>query len=142
MRGHKKPNIQIRQKISPSNYRGITVLPIFEKIFEIAVQNRLQTVDDAFELNDPHNTGFKKGSRTADNVFFLNGLIEKQIAMSSNLIVILVDFSQAFDKINRNILFYKLNKYGLKGRLIDVLQNLYSKTSFRLKHNGKLSNKI
>ena len=62
--------------------------------------------------------------------------------IGKNLIVIFVDFSQAFDKINRSILFYKMQKLGLKGRLIDTLHNLYSKTSFRVKHGGKISDKI
>ena len=41
--------------------------------------------------------------------------------------------------MNRNLLFYKLKKAGLHGRVIDTLQNLYSKTRYRLKHNSKLS---
>ena len=68
----------------------------------------MQFIDDAFITGDPHNAGFQKGSRTADNIFFLNGLIEKQIILGKNLIVIYVDFSQAFDRVNRNILFYKI----------------------------------
>ena len=141
-RRNTKPYIQSGLRSSPSNYRGITVLPIFGKIFEIAIQNRLQIVEDAFNSNDPHNAGFQKGSRTADNIFFLNGLIEKQLAMGNNLIVIFVDFSQAFDRINRNILFYKLKQNGLRGRLIDVLENLYNKTSFRVKYGGRISCRI
>ena len=95
-------------KLCTDNYRGITVLPVFEKVFEIAVQKRLEFVDDAFKMRDPHNAGFLKGSRTSDNLFFLQSLIEKQLIMGQNLIVIMVDFSQAFDRINRCILFYKM----------------------------------
>ena len=62
--------------------------------------------------------------------------------MGNNLIVIFVDFSQAFDRINRNILFHKLKLNRLSGRLVDVLHSLYSKTSFRVKHGGKISDRI
>ena len=42
-------------KVDPMNYRGITVLPIFEKIFEITVQNRLQFVNECFGRTDRYN---------------------------------------------------------------------------------------
>ena len=50
-----------------------------------------------------------------------------------------VDFSSAFDLINRHILFQKLIEQGLNGRLIDTLRDLYRKTHFRIKKGGKLS---
>ena len=50
-----------------------------------------------------------------------------------------VDFSRAFDSVNRNILFYKLNKSGYRGRVISTLFDLYRKTSFRVKSEGKTS---
>ena len=127
---------------STLNYRGITVLPMFEKLFEIIVQKRIEFIDDAFDNLDRYNNGFKKGSRTADNIFILLGLIHRQLSIVQILILILVDFSKAFDRINRAILFYKIKKSGLRGRVIDTLISLYSKTCYRVKHQGKLSDII
>ena len=45
---------------------------------------------------------------SADNVFILNALIQRQIIKGENLIVCFVDFSRAFDLINRHTLFHKL----------------------------------
>ena len=126
-------------KLNPDNYRGITVLPIFEKIFEIVVQQRLEFINEAFDRTDKYNGGFLKGSRTSDNIYILQSLIERQINLGQSLIVCFVDFSKAFDLINRDILFYKIIKSGLHGRVIDTLRDLYSKTAFRIKHNGSLS---
>ena len=129
-------------RLDPKNYRGITVLSVFEKLFEAAIHKRLEFIDEAFLLNDRNNSGFKKGSRTVDNISILQGIIERHLILGQNVIVCFVDFSRAFDMINRNILFYKLNKFGLRGRVIDTLQNLYEKTYFRIKHNGLYSKKI
>ena len=63
------------------NYRGITVLPIFEKLFELAVQRRLEFIDDAFQMDDRYNSGFKKGCRTTDNMFTLMRIIERQLIL-------------------------------------------------------------
>ena len=53
-----------------------------------------------------------------------------------------VDFSKACDLINRDVLFYKIIKSGLHGRVIDTLIDLYRKAAFRIKHNGRLSPSI
>ena len=121
------------------NFRSITILPIIEKIFEIVVYRRFAFVNEAFNETDRYNGGFLCGSRTADNIFVLNGLIERQLTLGKSLLVCFVDFSKAFDVINRNILFYKLLKNGWTGRVIDILRSLYAKRHFRVKRNGKLS---
>ena len=47
--------------------------------------------------------------------------------------VCFVDFSKAFDLVNRHILFYKIMKAGWTGRVIDPLRSLYSKTHYIVK---------
>ena len=69
----------------------------------------------------------------------MNGLVERQLTIGKSLLVCFVDFSKAFDIINRNILFYKLKSNGWNGRVIDTLWSLYTKSNFRAKRNGKLS---
>ena len=39
-------------RLNTGNYRGITILPIFEKIFEIIVYHRLSFADEAFDKED------------------------------------------------------------------------------------------
>ena len=126
-------------KSDANNYRGINVPKIFEKLFEILIYNRLQFINEAFGHIDEFNGGFLSGRRTSDNIFILNGLIQKQLLLGKPLFVCFVDFSKAFDLINRHILFYKLMKNGWHGRVIDTLRDLYTKTVFRIKHNGKVS---
>ena len=125
-----------------ANYRGITILPIFEKVFEIVVHKRLQFVNEAYDKVDRFNGGFLNESRTTDNLFILNGLIQRQLLLGQPLYICFVDFSKAFDLVNRNILFYKILKMGWNGRVIDTLRSLYSKTSFRVKHEGKISSPV
>ena len=122
-----------------NNYRGITVLSVFTKIFETAVNNRISFINDAFKTTDIFNGGFLEGSRTADNIFILQGLIERQLILGKSLYICMVDFSKAFDLVNRNILFFKLIRAGFHGKVIDTLRSLYRKTVFRVKCKGLLS---
>ena len=123
----------------PENYRGITILPIVEKIFEVAVYKRLCFANEAFCKIDEKNGGFLPGRRTSDNIFIINGLAQRQLLLGKRLILCFVDFSKAFDLVNRNILFYKIIKSGWYGKVTDTLRSLYNKTSFRVKHQGWFS---
>ena len=103
------------------------------------VYNRLTYLNEAFDKVDEFNGGFLRGSRTAGNIFILNGLIQRQLVIGKPLYVWFVDFSKAFDLVNRYILFYKLLKSGWSGRVIDTVRNFYSKIYFRVKHKGLVS---
>ena len=121
------------------NYRSKTILPILEKVFEAAVYRRLSYVNEAFNKIDPFNGGFLNGSRTADYLFIINGLIQRQLMIGQPLYICFVDFSKAFDLVNRNILFYKLIKSEWHERVVDTLRSLYRKTQYRVKHKGYLT---
>ena len=55
------------------NFRGITILPIMEKVFEAVVYRRLAFVNDVFASQDKCNNAFLEGNMTSGNLFVLNG---------------------------------------------------------------------
>ena len=128
-------------RLDAGNYTGITV-PVMEKIFETIVYHKLSFANEAFDKTDKFNGGFLPGCRTADNIFILKGLVQRQLCIGSSLVVCFVDFSKAFDFINRHILFYKIMKGGWHGPVINTLRNLYDELSFRVKSNRRISSKI
>ena len=116
-----------------ANYRGIKLLSIMNKVFEISVHRRLSFLNEAFDKYDKSNGGYMRATRTADSKTVDSWLI---------IVRLFVDFSKAFDLVNRSILIYKLLKLVWAGKIIDSLRNLYSKTKFRVKRNGMLSSPI
>ena len=118
--------------------RPITIEPIFAKVFETILDNRISNINEAFKKTDKYNGGFLKGSMTQDNLFILTACIEKQLCLGKPLYLGFVDFKKAFNYVNHNILFYKLIKNGLKGRFINVLKNMYSKAGAFIKVNNKV----
>ena len=124
------------------NFRGITILPIMEKVFEAVVYRRLAFVNEAFAAHDRYNNAFSEGNRTSDNLFVLTGLVEKQLTINKCLYVCYIYFSKAFDMVNGTILFYKLISSGWRGRVIDTFRSLYGKPHFQVKRNGRLSRAV
>ena len=85
-----------------------------EKVFEIMVYKRLSFLNEALDTYDKWNGGCLQNIRTADNMFILNGVIQKQLILRKPLYICFVDFSNAFDLVNRNALFYKTNEVWLE----------------------------
>ena len=92
----------------PDNYRKITITPAIGKLFDGILNNRLQFAKECLPMSDPFQNGFKPNSCAIDNIFLLNGIIDKCKANGRPLYTCFIDFKSAFDLINRSALLYKL----------------------------------
>ena len=66
------------------NYRGITAISVFAKIFETVVNNRIVFASEACRGDDESNGGFLKGSRTTDNILIILGLVQRQLFLGKH----------------------------------------------------------
>ena len=99
----------------PDNYRKVTVMPCIGKLFEYVLNNRLSFKNDVCYDNHPFQAGFRSNSRTTDNIFILCAIIDKQRCLSNPLYTCFVDFTKAYDYIDRSALYYKLLSRGIDG---------------------------
>ena len=126
-------------RLVAENYRKITVSPSIGKLFDTIINNRLIYYRCISNEEDPFQNGFKEKSRTIDNAFTLNGIIEKYKWLGQPLYICYVDFNSAFDYINRNALLFKLLKRGVTGKMLRILKSMFSKAKSCAKWNGSLS---
>ena len=66
-------------------------------------------------------------TRIYNNIFVLNGLLTHCINSNEYLYCCFVDFTnlKAFDYVGRDILWYKLIKIGVRGRMLDIIKSMY-----------------
>ena len=69
------------------NYRKITVSTSICKLFDAIINNRLVYYRRISNEEDPFQNGFKEKSRTIDNAFILNGIIENYKALGQPLYI-------------------------------------------------------
>jgi hypothetical protein len=58
-------------KTDPKNFRPITILSCFGKLFTSVMNNRLNTLSDEFLLLNENPAGFRKTYAKLDNLFVL-----------------------------------------------------------------------
>ena len=106
-----------------SNYRPISLLPLFSKIFEKCMYVRLQSHLDKHEILYKKQFGFRAKHSTSHALldFLLNS--SKAIENKEIIVGIFLDFKKAFDSINHEILLDKLHFYGIRGVTLDLFRN-------------------
>ena len=96
-----------------SNYRPVSVLNSFSKVFESIFSSQLlDFVADQNILYD-YQFGFRKGHSTSSALAILTDKVSEALDKEESIIGVFLDFSKAFDTINHNILLTKLKRYGI-----------------------------
>ena len=101
------------------NYRPISVLPSFSKIFEKVVQSRLLSYLHLNNILCSNQFGFRKNHSTYMALIELYDKISLAIDKNEYSIGIFIDLSKAFDTLDHNILLKKLYHYGIRGKAWD-----------------------
>ncbi|CAG2208741.1 unnamed protein product [Mytilus edulis] len=92
----------------PMAYRGITLAPVSYKLYCGVLNSRLTVkLDELNFLHDEQN-GFRKGRNTIDHISTLTTVIETRKLHKLSTYVAFIDFKKAYDWINRDLLFGKL----------------------------------
>ena len=104
-----------------SNYRPISILNPFAKLFEKCLLDQLNNYFVSNNLISPNQYGFKKNCSTNEAVLdiynkLLDNMDKKFITCS-----IFLDSRKAYDTINHTILITKLEKYGIRGLPLQLL---------------------
>ena len=92
-------------KSNPSNYRGITLTSTMSKLMTYLLNERLLHWLDYNDLSSQSQFAYKPGYSIIDAVYVLQTAIAQNKPLTH---CAFIDFTKAFDKIDRSILYDKL----------------------------------
>jgi hypothetical protein len=116
------------------NWRPITLLRSLYKILAKTLARRLQVFLP--NIIRPGQTGFVKGRSILDNTFLAQEAQDWAEESNQNLVLLLLDFEKAFDRIEWNFLFEALAKLGFCPQWIRWVRSLYRSATSAIKLNG------
>ena len=113
-------------KLVCTNYRGITLLPVAEKLFASILVKRAQPA--LTHTRRPQQAGFCHNRSTTEQIFAIRSLIQKvnEYKRSAQMYIGFIDLKAAFDSLHRPSLWKCLISSGLPDKLISLFTNLYN----------------
>ena len=125
-----------------TNYRPISLLPPISKVFEKCIHVRLIKFLSKFSLLSINQFGFREGLSTQDAIIKLTEAIYSAINDRKFSCAIFVDFKKAFDTMNHDLLLRKLERYGIRGVVQDLIADYLRNRFQRVKFNNILSDPL
>ena len=95
-------------KQNVSNYRPISILTFFAKVFEKILYNNISKFLDRNGSIHENQFGFRKGHSTNRAIITLIDKITKSVDNGDIAINIFIDLKKAFDTVSHEILLKKL----------------------------------
>ena len=82
---------------------------------------------------------FRKRKSCQDHVFVLKNIIDIKLKEKKSIFACFVDFSSAYDYINRELMLLALKYIGIGGNFLDAVKQLLSNTEYSIKINDKIT---
>ena len=124
-----------KDEYNPENYRTISLLNTLFKVYEAIIHRILVCYLEDKLLLSTVQSAYRTRKSTVDNIFVLHELfleyrfnkIGKRGGRSKKaLYLCFLDLAKAFDKVPREYLFKKLYKFGVSGKMLRVIQDMYT----------------
>ena len=107
------PIFKCGERNLPGNYRPISLLSCFEKILERRIISFLEKHSILYKLQ----FGFREGHSTTHALLELLEELYSNLDQGNTCLGIFFDLTKAFDIIDHDILLYKLQHYGFRGKI-------------------------
>lgn len=145
-----KPLYKKGNKAEVKNYRPVALVPIFSKIMEKSIQSRLYNFLEKKNILVDEQKGFRKNKSI--NLAIYDFLKKVMICVDTKIPIcaLYMDMTRAFDYVDHNILIDKLEKYGIRGKGLELITsylnnrqqftevvNIDIKTKKEMKHRSR-----
>ena len=122
------------------NYRPISVLPFYSKIFENIVATHVIEFLEDNHVFYQYQFGFRKNHSISHAIIALVEKVSKALDTGKYVVGVFLDLKKAFDTIDHTILLEKLNSYGIRGNIYNWFKSYLTNRSQYVEYNNAKSN--
>lgn len=123
-----------------ANHRGISLLSNLLKLITSVINTRLLNWASTYDVITDAQFGFRPGFGTVDAIFALNSVVNKCFNNKKRLYCCFVDYKKALDTIDREKLWSKMYRLGIRGKIMSTLKSMYNNIKACVLLNGTFSN--
>jgi hypothetical protein len=107
------------------DYRPFSVLPALSKALEVVIRDQMIRFIDGNRLLSPYQSGFRSGHSTATALLKITNDIQRDCNRRLVTLLLLLDFSKAFENVRHSLLLKKLSLYFKFGGTAAALVGCY-----------------
>ena len=127
-------------KANIENYRPISLLCNFSKIFESVITTHLYAQLSPYISCRQH--GFMKKRSTFTNLMTLSQQLSENIDNRRQTDVIYADLTKAFDRMPSSIVVQELQEHGVCSNVVKVIESYLEGRSFQVEYEGHKSKQL
>ena len=137
-----------------NNYRGVCLLTMGSRVLARVIAKHLSWWAERLELLDENQAGFRSGRSTADVVQIMVRIQEdvvdckrrvneyareEQMGEDEWPSARLLDLRKAYPRVSKPALWKLLERYGLKGRMLETVMDLHETTEYKVRGREGMS---
>ncbi|GFR84197.1 reverse transcriptase [Elysia marginata] len=124
------------------SYKPIHPTSCLGKLAERMINNRLYWWLESNKILNPNQAGFRTGQQTEDQLFRLSHKVIDGFQKKKNTTAVFVDLQQAYDRVWRKGLLWKMREVGIHGRLYQWVKYFLVNRMIQTKINNGISSKL
>ena len=132
----KEASLKVSQK------RPLTVSSQIQSVITKLLQVRMNKICEENSYYGPTQYGFRSNKSTTDCIWLLLTAVRKARKKKYKISVAFCDLTKAYDSVNREVLYKKLQSIGFGGKVLDLIQSMYFNDCIRIKIGGVLSEPV
>ena len=138
---HIIPLYKGKEKYLSENYRPISLLITVSKLLEKIVYKRTYSFLSNTNQIYSKQFGFRKRHSCENAVSELIGNIVKNLQQKKNSLAIFLDLSKAFDTLEHDVIFKKMERYGIRGECLNWYKSYLVNRKLQVKCMTEANNK-
>ncbi|CAN0437199.1 unnamed protein product, partial [Laminaria digitata] len=125
-----------------NNYRGISLMSTVLKILMGIISDRLNEAFEEEDLFTPAQAGFRRIEECVTQTGCLLEVARRREIEREETYLLFVDLKKAYDTVPQEALMAKLDYYGVRGRMLRYIGELYSKSMIKVRSGNRLSEAV
>lgn len=126
-------------KTTPSNYRSVNLTSVVSKVFEHILKSNVMKHLDKHNILCENQHGFRRNHSCETQLINTIQDIAMALDQKNQVDMIIMDFAKAFDKVPHRRLLLKMNRYGIRGKVLKWTEAFLTQRKQRVVINGKAS---
>lgn len=126
-------------KTNIENYRPISIISIFARIFEKCLKQKLVGYLEFYDVLSHNQFGFVGGRSTTDALYKFTSEVTYNLNNGNKCLGVFIDLARAFDTIPHDKLLLVLSHLGVRGVVLELMTDYLRDRKQVVRINGSLS---